>query len=250
MSESVINVSELTRRFDSKTALDSVSLSMPHGAVYGLVGANGAGKTTLIKHILGLLRAQSGSVRVFGLDPVADPVGVLSRIGYLSEENDLPGWMRVDELIRYSRAFYPAWDDAYAEELRQSFALEPAAKIKNLSKGQKARAGMLIALSYRPELLVLDEPSSGLDPIVRRDILGAIIRTIAHEGRTVLFSSHLLEEVEQVADHVTMIDRGKIVLSAPLEDIRESPRVDGRVPSLDEIFVARVGMSAVAPSEE
>ena len=245
----VIDVTELTRRFDSKTALDSVTLSLPRGAVYGLVGANGAGKTTLIKHILGLLRAQNGSVRVFGLDPVADPVGVLSRIGYLSEENDLPGWMRVDELIRYSRAFRPAWDDDYAEELRESFALDPAAKVKNLSKGQKARVGMLIALSYRPDLLVLDEPSSGLDPIVRRDILGAIIRTIAHEGRTVLFSSHLLEEVEQVADHVTMINKGKIVLSAPLEDIRESHRVDGRVPSLDEIFVARVGMSAAAASE-
>ena len=115
--------------------------------------------------------------------------------------------MRVEELIRYSRAFYPAWDDAYAEELRQTFALDPAAKIKNLSKGQKARAGLLIALAYRPELLVLDEPSSGLDPIVRRDILGAVIRTIADEGRTVLFSSHLLEEVEQVADHVTMISQ-------------------------------------------
>ncbi len=244
MCEPVIEVRELTRRFDSKTALDAVTLSLPRGAVYGLVGANGAGKTTLIKHILGLLRAQSGSVRVFGLDPVADPVGVLSRIGYLSEENDLPGWMRVDELIRYSRAFYPAWDDDYAEELRQSFALDPAARIKDLSKGQKARAGMLIALSYRPDLLVLDEPSSGLDPIVRRDIIGAIIRTIADEGRTVLFSSHLLEEVEQVADHVTMINRGKIVLSASLDSIRESHRVDGRVPSLDEIFVTRVGMSA------
>ena len=126
MSESVIDVSELSRCFGPKTALDSVSVSMPRGAVYGLVGANGAGKTTLIKHILGLLRAESGSVRVFGLDPVTDPVAVLSRIGYLSEENDLPGWMRVDELIRYSRAFYPAWDDAYAEELRSTFALDPA----------------------------------------------------------------------------------------------------------------------------
>jgi ABC-2 type transport system ATP-binding protein len=248
VSDSVIEVTELTRRFDSKTALDSVTLSMPRGAVYGLVGANGAGKTTLIKHILGLLRAQAGSVRVFGIDPVADPVGVLSRIGYLSEENDLPGWMRIDELIRYSRAFYPAWNDEYAEELRRAFALEPGAKIKNLSKGQKARAGLLVALSYRPDLLVLDEPSSGLDPIVRRDILGAIIRTIADEGRTVLFSSHLLEEVEQVADHVTMIDHGRIVLSAPLEIIRDMHRVDGRVPSLDEIFVARVGASAMAAS--
>jgi ABC-2 type transport system ATP-binding protein len=249
LSEPVISVVELTRHFGAKTALDSVSVSMPRGAVYGLVGANGAGKTTLIKHILGLLRAESGSVRVFGLDPVADPVGVLSRIGYLSEENDLPGWMRVDELIRYSRAFYPAWDDEYAEELRQSFALDPAAKIKTLSKGQKARMGLLIALAYRPDLLVLDEPSSGLDPIVRRDILGAIIRTIAHEGRTVLFSSHLLEEVEQVADHVTMINEGRIVLSATLDSIRESHRVDGRVPSLDEIFVARVGMSPAASEE-
>jgi ABC-2 type transport system ATP-binding protein len=246
MSESVINVSELSRRFGATTALAAVSLSLPRGAVYGLVGANGAGKTTLIKHILGLLRAESGSVRVFGLDPVADPVAVLSRIGYLSEENDLPGWMRVDELIRYSRAFYPAWDDEYAEELRQSFALDPAAKIKTLSKGQKARMGLLIALAYRPDLLVLDEPSSGLDPIVRRDILGAVIRTIADEGRTVLFSSHLLEEVEQVADHVTMINEGKIVLSGSLNAIRESHRVDGRVPSLDEIFVARVGTSAAA----
>ena len=249
MTEPVINVSALTRRFGATTALASVSVSMPRGAVYGLVGANGAGKTTLIKHILGLLRPDSGSVRVFGLDPVADPVAVLSRIGYLSEENDLPGWMRVDELMRYSRAFYPAWDDEYAENLRQTFALDPTAKIKTLSKGQKARAGLLIALAYRPELLVLDEPSSGLDPIVRRDILGAVIRTIADEGRTVLFSSHLLEEVEQVADHVTMIHQGTIVLSAPLDDIRASHRVDGRVPSLDEIFVAHVGMPA-APAPE
>jgi ABC-2 type transport system ATP-binding protein len=222
--ESVINVSELTRRFGARTALTSVSLSVTRGAVHGLVGANGAGKTTLIKHVLGLLRAQSGSVRVFGLDPVADPVGVLSRIGYLSEEKDLPGWMRVDELIRYSRAFYPAWDDVYAEELRQTFALDPTMRIKDLSRGQKAQAGLLIALAYRPELLVLDEPSSGLDPIVRRDILGAIIRTIASEGRTVLFSSHLLEEVEQVADHVTMIDQGRIALSATMEALKESYR--------------------------
>jgi len=244
MSEPVISVASLTRRFGSTIALNSVTLSMPRGGVYGLVGANGAGKTTLIRHILGLLRAEEGSVRVFGLDPVAEPVSVLSRIGYLSEENDLPAWMRIDELIRYSRAFYPAWDDAYAEELRSAFALDPASRVRNLSKGQKARAGLLVALAYRPELLVLDEPSSGLDPIVRRDILGAVLRTIADEGRTVLFSSHLLEEVEQVADHVTMISKGTIVLSAPLNEIKQSHRVDGREPSLDEIFVARARASS------
>jgi len=240
MTDSVIRIDNLTRRFGTKTALDSVSLSLPRGAVYGLVGANGAGKTTLIRHVLGLLHAESGLVNVFGLDPVADPVGVLSRIGYLSEENDLPGWMRVEELIRYTRAFYPRWDDAYAEELRRAFDLDNSARIKTLSKGQKARAGLLVALAHRPELLVLDEPSSGLDPIVRRDILGAVIRTIADEGRTVLFSSHLLDEVEEVADHVTMISGGRIVLSGPLEEIKSSHRVDGRVPSLDEVFHRRV----------
>ena len=244
VSEPAIAISKLSRRFGANTALSAVSLTMPRGAVYGLVGANGAGKTTLIRHILGLLRAESGTVRVFGLDPVADPVGVLSRIGYLSEENDLPGWMRVDELIRYSRAFYPAWDDVYAEELREKFALDPAAKIRTLSKGQKARAGLLVALAYRPDLLVLDEPSSGLDPIVRRDILGAVIRTIADEGRTVLFSSHLLEEVETVADHVTMIREGHIVLSEPLDAIKQS---HGGA-SLDEIFLERVGANATADS--
>ena len=124
---------------------------------------------------------------------------------------------------------------AYAEELRQTFALDASARIKDLSKGQKARAGLLVALAYRPELLVLDEPSSGLDPIVRRDILGAIMRTIAGEGRTVLFSSHLLDEVEQVADHVTMISQGKIALSAPLSAVKESYR------TLDAAFVALVG---------
>jgi ABC-2 type transport system ATP-binding protein len=239
----VVELSQLSRRYGAKEALCSVTLSLPRGGVYGLVGANGAGKTTIIKHILGLLKAQSGTVRVFGLDPVDDPVGVLSRIGYLSEENDLPGWMRLDELVRYTRAFYPNWDEAYAEELRDKFALDPAAKIGSLSKGQKARAGLLVALAYRPELLVLDEPSSGLDPLVRRDILGAVMRTIADEGRTVLFSSHLLDEVEDVADHVTMVSRGRIVLSAPLAEIKSSHRADGREKSLDEIFVERVGKS-------
>ena len=224
MSEPVIEMSALTRRFGRTTALASVSLSVTRGVVHGLVGANGAGKTTLIKHALGLLRAEGGSVRVFGLDPVVEPVAVLSRIGYLSEENDLPGWMRVDELIRYSRAFYPAWDDVYAKDLLRTFALDPTARIGTLSKGQKARVGLLVALAYRPELLLLDEPSSGLDPIVRRDILDAVMRTIADEGRTVLFSSHLLDEVEQVSDHVTMISHGRIVLSAPLDVIKESHR--------------------------
>jgi ABC-2 type transport system ATP-binding protein len=300
LTETAIEIRGLTRRFGRKTALDAVSLTVPRGAVFGLVGENGAGKTTLIKHVLGLLRAAAGSVRVFGRDPVRDPVSVLSRIGYLSEENDLPGWMRVDELLRYVRAFYPGWDDAYAEELRQAFGLNPAARVKDLSKGQRARAGLLIALAYRPDLLVLDEPSSGLDPLVRRDILVAIIRTIADEGRTVLFSSHLLDEVERVSDHVALIHQGRIALCAGLDDVKQAHRrltlrfeeartgppplagvlawqgagrewtavcdgqpgevraaaaacgahiVEEKTPSLDEIFLARVGTQGPAGGE-
>jgi ABC-2 type transport system ATP-binding protein len=219
---SIVEIDNVSRRFGSKLALDDVSFRVPSGTVVGLVGENGAGKTTLIKHILGLLKAQTGTVRVFGRDPVVDPVGVLSRIGYLSEEPDMPGWMRVHELIRYVAAFYPTWDHAYAEQLRREFDLDPKQKIKQLSKGQRARAGLLTALAYRPELLVLDEPSSGLDPIVRRDILGAIIRTIADEGRTVLFSSHLLTEVERVSDQVAMIKSGRILFCDSMDRIKES----------------------------
>jgi ABC-2 type transport system ATP-binding protein len=217
----IVEIKNVSRRFGEKFALNDVSFRVPTGTVVGLVGENGAGKTTLIKHILGLLKAQTGSVRVFGLDPVADPVGVLSRIGYLSEEPDMPGWMRVRELIRYVAAFYPTWDHDYAERLRREFDLDPAAKVKQLSKGQRARAGLLIALAYRPELLLLDEPSSGLDPIVRRDILGAIIRTIADEGRTVLFSSHLLAEVERVSDQVAMIKSGRILFCDSLDRLKQ-----------------------------
>jgi ABC-2 type transport system ATP-binding protein len=291
----VIEVAQLSRRFGRTIALDDVSLRVPRGVVFGLVGENGAGKTTLIKHILGLLKAQTGRVRVFGSDPVRDPVGVLGRIGYLSEDRDLPDWLRLSELMRYLKPFYSTWDDAFAEELRKRFDLDAGAKIKTLSQGQRARVGLLAALAYRPELLVLDEPSTGLDPIVRREILSAIIRTIAVEGRTVLFSSHLLEEVERVSDHVALIDRGRIVLSEPLDAIKATHRrltlrfdeplhappalfgparwegfgrewtavcagstaeltekaaglgariVEDQTPSLDDIFVARVGTRA------
>ena len=161
-AEAVIAVSGLSRHFGSKAALDDVSVFVPRGCVLGLVGENGAGKTTLIKHLLGSLKAQAGSVRVFGLDPVLDPVGVLGRIGYLSERRDLPGWMRVDEFMRYTQAFYPKWDEQYAGELLEQFQLDPAQKIKTLSQGQQAKIGLLTALAYRPELLILDEPSLGI----------------------------------------------------------------------------------------
>lgn len=224
MDENVIAISNLSRRFGSKNALDGVSLNVKRGTVFGLVGENGAGKSTLIKHILGLWRAQAGDVRVFGFDPVSDPVSVLGRIGYLSEQPDLPDWMRVYEFLRYMQAFYPKWDVQYAEELREQFGIDRTARVRVLSKGQRAKLGLLAAQAHRPDLLLLDEPSSGLDPIVRNDILAAVIRTIAEEGRTVFFSSHLLEEIERVSDYVAMLHQGKLVLSGPLDAIKAQHR--------------------------
>jgi ABC-2 type transport system ATP-binding protein len=222
MNDNIIEISHLRRRFGKTMALDDVSLNVAKGIVMGLIGENGAGKTTLIKHMLGLLKAKAGSVEVFGLNPVRDPVGVLGRIGYLSETRDLPEWMSVEQVMRYSQPFYPNWNQAYAEELRETFELDPHQKIKTLSKGQRARTALLIALAHNPDLLLLDEPSSGLDPIVRRDILSAIIRTVADEGRTVLLSSHLVDEIERVADSVAMIHHGQTVLIDSLNNIKET----------------------------
>ena len=205
----VISVSHLGKSYGSTVAVDDVSLEIQTGEIFGLIGPNGAGKTTLIKHILGLLKARSGSVRVFGLDPVRNPVAVLRRIGYLSEERDLPEWMRIDELMRYTAAYHPNWDQAHAEELLRTFGLDASKKVKNLSKGMRAQAGLVAAVAHRPDLLVLDEPSTGLDAVIRRDILKAIIRTVADDGRTAIFSSHLLDEVEQMSDFISMVHEGR-----------------------------------------
>lgn len=219
MSDQLVVIENLYRWFGSKLALADVTLEITRGTVFGLVGENGAGKTTLIKHILGLYQVQNGRVRVFGRDPVRDPEGVLGRLGYLSEDRDLPEWMRVGELMSYTRTFYPRWDERLAQDLLEMFELNPWQKIRTLSRGQRARAGLLAAVAHRPELLVLDEPSSGLDPAARQDILAAIVRTVADDGRTVLLSSHLLHEVQRVADQVAMLHRGKLMLNQPLDQI-------------------------------
>lgn len=224
-ADPIVKVTDLSREFGKTKALDGVSLTIKPGLVYGLVGGNGQGKTTLIKHLLGLLRAQRGSVRVFGLDPVKDPVGVLQRIGYLSEEREMPEWMRISELMRYTAAYHPKWDQTYAEELLTTFRLDASKKVKDLSKGMRAQVGLIAAVAHRPELLVLDEPSTGLDAIVRKDILNAIIRAVADDGRTALFSSHLLDEVEQMSDYVFMIDAGQMVLHGTLEDIQRQHKL-------------------------
>lgn len=216
-SELAVEVNQLSRAFRGKQALDDVTLHIPVGSIFGLVGLNGAGKTTLIRHLIGSLEAKHGTVRVLGENPVTDPEGVLKNVGYLTEEDSLPQWMRVGELIDFTRAVYPSWDAPYCKELLEMFGLSRAVKLTSLSKGQRARAGLLVAIAHRPQLLILDEPSSGLDPIARSDILEAIVRTISEDGRTVLFSSHLLDEVDRVCDAVALMREGKLIETLTIE---------------------------------
>lgn len=220
MLENIVDVQGLSRTFGASKALNDVTLQLKPGLVYGLVGSNGAGKSTLIRHLLGLMRPQQGTVRVLGLDPVKSPVEVLAQIGYLSEERDLPEWMRVDELLSYTSAFYPGWDFEYAKDLLRTFDLDSTKKVKHLSKGMRAQAGLIVAVAHRPRLLLLDEPSTGLDAVIRKDILNAIIRTVADDGRTALFSSHLLDEVEQMSDELFMVDHGRIVLRGSVDSVK------------------------------
>lgn len=248
-SDYIVDVQNLTRSYQRKTALQDVNLQIPAGEVLGLVGENGAGKTTLIRHMLGLLKPQQGSVRVFGVDPVSNPERVLSRIGYVSEDRDLPEWMKVGEVLNFSRNFYPDWDNELQDELVKTFSLSLGARIKELSRGERARVCLVNALSHRPDLLLLDEPSSGLDPVVRRDVLGAIIQTIANEGRTVLFSSHLLDEVQRVADRVCMIDSGQVIVDQPLEQMFEEHRsITFRLPESKELAPSIEGALSVSGS--
>jgi len=242
--EWAVRVENLSRHFRGTTALDGVSLQIPVGSIFGLVGLNGAGKTTLIRHLIGSYKPQQGTVQVLGDDPVRDPEGVLKSVGYLTEEDSLPKWMRVGDLIDFTRAVYPTWDDDYARQLCEMFSLSRGSKLRSLSKGQRARAGLLVAIAHRPQLLLLDEPSSGLDPIARSDILEAIIRTISEDGRTVLFSSHLLDEVDRVCDSVALMHHGRIIETLTTEQLETRyaelickpsqqwdapPRIDGTV---------------------
>jgi ABC-2 type transport system ATP-binding protein len=220
MSDQVIELRGVDKSFGKTQVLRGMSLAVERGKTFAFLGRNGAGKTTTIRMLLGLLQRDGGEVRVLGLDPAAEPIKVRARVGYLAENQQMYGWMRVEEIVRFVAPFYPTWDHDLALKYLREFELPLATKIKHLSKGQTVRLGLVLALAHRPELVILDDPSLGLDPVMRKQFNRDVIDHLQDEGRTVFYSSHLLYEVEPVADEVAILDGGRLVRSADPETLR------------------------------
>lgn len=222
MSEAVIEIEGLRKTFGNHAALDGLDLRVPAGSVFGFLGRNGAGKTTTIKHLMGLIKKDSGSARIFG-QAVEDPgaaVGIRRRIGFVTEEKDLYPYMTVDGIIRFTRPFFPGWRRDLERRYLDLFELPRDRPIPKLSKGMRSKLMMLLAISRGAELLILDEPMDGLDPAVTEQVLREIVAIAADEGTTTFFSSHQLSDVDQIADHVAIIDGGRTLLCGALDDLK------------------------------
>jgi ABC-2 type transport system ATP-binding protein len=211
-------------RFGKKRVLDGVDLDIEAGSVTALLGRNGIGKSTLLKVLVGFHTANSGTARVLGLDPAKRGPDVRRLVGYVPDRLELPKWMSTGDHFRFLEPFYPTWDRALESELSGRLQLDPKAKFGTLSKGQRAKHALVAALAHRPELLLLDEPFSGLDPVVRHEVLTAVMGHLRDEGRTVVVVSHSMNDVERIADRLVMLEDGRVRLDAPLEDVQRRTR--------------------------
>lgn len=218
-----IQLDRLSKRYKTTEALKNVTFSVPEGTVFALLGENGAGKTTAIRIMLGLERPDSGHARVLGYDSQSEDLDIRRRVGYVPEVPDLYDWMTVRQIGWYAAGFYPHgyWDRFTA--MAKEFGLSPKAKIKNLSKGMRAKVSLSLALAHDPDLLILDEPTSGLDAMVRREFLESMVQRAA-DGRTVFLSSHQINEVERVAEYVALIRQGELLLVERLDDLKARSR--------------------------
>ncbi len=220
----VIETQKLTKRFGNKTVVDHLNLQVPRGCVFAFLGRNGAGKTTTIRMLLDLLDRTTGEARMLGLDCVKRSQELRRRIGYVAQNEEMYGWMTVDRLIWFCRGFYPSWNAALAAELQRKLELAGKEKVRDLSRGQQAQLALLLAMAYRPELLILDEPTAGLDVVVRRNFIEEVIELIQQEGRTIFFSSHQVHEVERVADWVGIMEEGRMIYCGPMEELKTHTR--------------------------
>ena len=200
--------------------LRELGLRVPTGSLYGFLGPNGSGKTTTVRLMLGLLRPLRGSITVLGAEVPRDIPRILARTGYVPEQPHLYTTLTVDEALRFHSVFYPTWDWNWANELVGHFGLDRARRLAQLSKGEMGKLEMLLALAQRPELLVLDEPTDGLDPVVRRDVLAALLDYVSQQNATVFISSHLVHELERICDWVGVMDRGRLVAELPMQSFK------------------------------
>jgi len=220
MTAPAVVFENVTRRFGATVALDGVGFTVVPGSVLGLIGRNGAGKTTALKLALGTLWPDSGRIRTLGLDPVVSGREVAGRVALLSEESALYPWMTVDELIRFTSALHARWDKTLAARLSGELDLDLSKKIRQLSRGTRAKVALVLAVSARPEVLLLDDPTAGLDPLVRREVLDGVLDSVSHEGGAVVYASHLVHDVERVADRVIVLDGGAIRLEGDLDALK------------------------------
>jgi ABC-2 type transport system ATP-binding protein len=215
-----IQTDKLRYRAGKSFELAGVDLRVPRGAVYGFLGPNGAGKTTMVRLLLGMLRAESGTISVLGESMPASHAAVLARVGYVPERPHLYPSLTVGEAIQLHRSFYESWDAKLAADLLGQFGLDESQRIGSMSKGETGKLLMLHALSQRPELLVLDEPTDGLDPVVRRDILSALAEFVTDRNATVFISSHLVHELERICDWIGLLDRGRLLAELPMQEFK------------------------------
>ena len=222
----VIETSDLWKNYDGVEALRGLSLQVPAGSICGFLGRNGSGKTTTIKILLGMVHPTSGQASVFGLPANAQEasVNIRRRTGFVSDDKDLYNYLTVEEMIRFTAGFFPRWRADLEQQYLCTFKLPRDRKIKALSRGTRTKLALLLALCRGAELLILDEPTSGLDPAVIEEVLQALVSHVAKEGMTVFFSSHQIAEVEQIADRVAIIHRGRTVVEGALDDLRENYR--------------------------
>jgi len=222
MTECAIEAVELRKSFKGHAALCGLNLNVPRGSVFGFLGRNGAGKTTTIRILMGLAKADRGEARIFGIAPGDDNSGALlrRRIGFVPEDKELYPYMTVEQVIGFSRPFFPHWRDDLESRYLNAFDLPPKKKIPDLSKGMRSKLMLLLAIARGSELLVLDEPTDGLDPVMAEELLRELIRLSASDGTTIFFSSHQLAEVEQIADRITIINQGRSIVSGELEDLK------------------------------
>ncbi len=220
----MIELDTVSKQFGQKVAVKDLSLSIPPGTKFGFLGPNGAGKTTTIRMLMGLTRPSSGTVRVCGLNPRREQRACRIQIGYVPEEHLAYRWMKIGELIRFCRAFYPTWSESTCKRWLAHFSLSPDQKVKTLSKGMLAKLSLLLALSHEPELLVMDEPTSGLDPIVREEFLEGILDMLCDGEHTVLFSSHILSDVRRLADRVGIMFGGQLLTDQQTDELVASTK--------------------------